>query len=49
LRLKAGTRALSERLAQATGTIEERTDFRAQAIARRAAQHEEITRLPQAG
>jgi hypothetical protein len=48
LRLKADNRALSERLAQAPGTIDELTDFRAQAIARLAAQHEEITRLRQA-
>jgi hypothetical protein len=47
LRLKADNRALSERLAEATGTIDELTDFRAQAIARLAAQHEEITRLRQ--
>lgn len=45
LRLKADNHALSERLAQASGTIDELTDFRAQAIARLAAQHEEITRL----
>jgi hypothetical protein len=48
LRLKADNRALSGRLAEATGTIDELTDFRAQAIARLAAQHEEITRLRQA-
>lgn len=48
LRLKADNRALSERLAETTGTIDELTDFRAQAIARLAAQHEEITRLRRA-
>lgn len=47
LRLKADNRALEERLAAAAGTIDELTDFRAQAIARLAAQHEEITRLRQ--
>jgi hypothetical protein len=45
LRLKADNRALSERLAKASGTIDELTDFRAQAVARQAAQHEEISRL----
>ncbi|WP_010309832.1 hypothetical protein [Saccharopolyspora spinosa] len=48
MRLKADNRALSERLAEATGRIDELTDSRAQAIARLAAQHEEITRLRQA-
>lgn len=45
---KPTTVHFSERLAEATGTIDELTDFRAQAIARLAAQHEEITRLRQA-
>jgi hypothetical protein len=40
--------ALSERLAEASGTIDEPTDVRAQALARLAAQHEEVTCLRQA-
>lgn len=44
-RLKAEIDKLRNRLAQATSTIEELTDFRTQAMARLAAQHEEIVRL----
>ena len=44
-RLKAEVTALKERLARSAGTIDELTDFRAQALARLAAQHEEIIRL----
>ncbi|MGW5649270.1 hypothetical protein ACWEV3_31815 [Saccharopolyspora sp. NPDC003752] len=57
MRLKADERALRERLAEATGTIDELSDFRAQAIARLATQspayaaadedtRTSITRLP---
>ncbi|MEU0504963.1 hypothetical protein [Nocardia sp. NPDC005998] len=49
LRLEVDNRALSERPAKASGTIDEFTDFRAQAIARLAAQHEEITRPTSGG
>ena len=44
-RLKAEIHNLRNRLAQANSTIEELTDFRTQALARLAAQHEEIHRL----
>ena len=44
-RLKAEISKLRERLAQSEGTVEEPTDFRRQALARLAAQHEEIVRL----
>jgi hypothetical protein len=44
-RLKAEITALKERLAQAEGTVAQLTDFRTQALARLAAQHDEITRL----
>jgi hypothetical protein len=44
-RLKAQNAKLRERLAQSEQTIDELTDFRSQALARLAAQHEEITRL----
>ena len=37
--------ALKQRLAQASSTIEEFTDFRTQALARLAAQHDEIAHL----
>ncbi|MFJ6141861.1 hypothetical protein [Kitasatospora sp. NPDC092286] len=43
--LKAEVTALKERLARSAGTIDELTDFRARALARLAAQHEEIVRL----
>ncbi|MEV2221351.1 hypothetical protein AB0E01_15910 [Nocardia vinacea] len=45
MRLEADNRALSERLAQASGTIDELTDFRIRALATIAAQHDEIQRL----
>ncbi|MEU0163540.1 hypothetical protein ABZ154_33335 [Streptomyces sp. NPDC006261] len=44
-RLKAETTKLRERLAQSEQTVEELTDFRGQALARLAAQHEEIVHL----
>jgi len=44
-RLKADLDKLRNRLAQANSTIEELTDFQTQALARLAAQHEEILRL----
>jgi hypothetical protein len=44
-RLKAEVGKLKERLAQADQRIEELGDFRSQALARLAAQHEEIVRL----
>lgn len=44
-RLKAENTNLRERLTQAKQTIEELTDFRTQALARIAAQHEEVLRL----
>ncbi|GAA3311007.1 hypothetical protein [Streptomyces cinereospinus] len=44
-RLKAENSKLRDRLAQSEQTIEELTDFRAQALAQLAAQHEEIVRL----
>ncbi|MEV0414937.1 hypothetical protein AB0I68_30095 [Streptomyces sp. NPDC050448] len=44
-RLKAEVTALKERLARSAGSIDELTDFRTQALARLAAQHDEIVRL----
>ncbi|MGH3868215.1 MAG: hypothetical protein ACRDQ4_19265 [Pseudonocardiaceae bacterium] len=44
-RLKDETTALKKRLTQSASTIDELTDFRTQALARLAAQHDEITRL----
>lgn len=44
-RLKNAITTLKERLAQSTTTIDELTDIRSQALARLAAQHDEITRL----
>ncbi|MFJ2202837.1 hypothetical protein [Streptomyces violaceusniger] len=44
-RLKAENTKLRERLAQSERTVDELTDFRAQALARLAAQHEEIVHL----
>jgi len=44
-RLKHEVAVLKERLAQADRTIAELTDLRGQALARLAAQHDEITRL----
>ncbi|SRR6266568_6002347 len=44
-RLKADVDKLNVRLAQANSTIEQLSDFRTQALARLAAQHEEILRL----
>jgi len=44
-RLKNANATLKERLAQATTTIDELTDIHSQALARLAAQHDEITRL----
>jgi hypothetical protein len=44
-RLKADVDKLKTLLAQANATIDEPTDFRPQALARLAAQHEEILRL----
>lgn len=44
-RLKTEITKLRERLAQSEQTVDELTDFRAQALARLAAQHEEIVRL----
>ncbi|MFI1488845.1 hypothetical protein [Streptomyces sp. NPDC020747] len=45
VRLKTESIKLRERLAQSEQTIDELTDFRTQALARLAAQHEEIIRL----
>ncbi|MER5757093.1 hypothetical protein [Streptomyces sp. NPDC002088] len=47
-RLKAQNTKLKERLAQSKRTIDELTGFRTQALARLAAQHEEIIRLREA-
>ncbi|MET7622629.1 hypothetical protein [Streptomyces sp. NPDC005408] len=47
-RLKAQNAKLKERLAQSERTIDELTGFRTQALARLAAQHEEIIRLREA-
>ncbi|MFI9255225.1 hypothetical protein [Streptomyces sp. NPDC053069] len=47
-RLKTEITKLKERLARSEQTIDEFTDFRAQALARLAAQHEEIARLREA-
>ncbi|MFI6006835.1 hypothetical protein ACIA98_42015 [Streptomyces sp. NPDC051366] len=47
-RLKAEITKLRERLAQSEQTVEELTDFHGQALARFAAQHEEIVRLREA-
>jgi hypothetical protein len=44
-RLKSEVGKFQTRLAQATTTIDELTDFRTRALARLAAQHEEIQRL----
>jgi hypothetical protein len=44
-RFKTQNAKLKERLAHSEQTIEELTDFRTQALARLAAQHEEIVRL----
>jgi phage-related minor tail protein len=44
-RLKSDVDRLTDRLAQANSTIEQLSDFRTQALARLAAQHEEILRL----
>lgn len=44
-RLKADTENLRSRLTQATSTIQELSEFRTQALARLAAQHDEILRL----
>ncbi|MYR59613.1 hypothetical protein GTY54_26390 [Streptomyces sp. SID625] len=44
-RLKAEIAKLKERLFQSEQTVDELTDFRAQALARLAAQHEEIVHL----
>ncbi len=44
-RLKREIAALKQRLARTDATIDQLTDFRAQALARLAAQHDEITRL----
>ena len=44
-RLKADIDKLNGRLAQANSTIEQLSDFRTQALARLAAQHDEILRL----
>ena len=46
-RLKDEITRLKERLAQSDATITELTGFRSQALARLAAQHDEITRLRQ--
>ncbi|WP_319326432.1 hypothetical protein [Streptomyces sp. PA03-2a] len=46
-RLKAENSKLKERLAQSEQTIDSLTDFRAQALARLEAQHEEIVHLRQ--
>ncbi|RZB19554.1 hypothetical protein StrepF001_12430 [Streptomyces sp. F001] len=47
-RLKAENTKLRERLAHSEQRIDELTDFRSQALARLAAQHEEIVRLREA-
>ncbi|NUS17250.1 MAG: hypothetical protein HOY69_38625 [Streptomyces sp.] len=47
-RLKAENAKLRERLATSEQTVDELTDFRSQALARLAAQHEEIVRLREA-
>ncbi|MGW3627084.1 hypothetical protein [Streptomyces sp. NPDC000880] len=47
-RLKAENTKLRERLAQSEQTVEELSEFRGQAMARLAAQHEEIVRLREA-
>jgi hypothetical protein len=44
-RLKNQIAVLKERLTQATGTIDELTDFRTRSLAQLAAQHDEISRL----
>lgn len=44
-RLKTEATALQQRLDQSASTITELTDFRSQALARLAAQHDEITHL----
>jgi hypothetical protein len=44
-RLKAQASTLTERLARQDGVIAELSDFKAQALSRIAAQHDEITRL----
>jgi chromosome segregation ATPase len=44
-RLKTEIAKLKERLAQSEHSVDQFTDFRAQALARLAAQHEEIVRL----
>jgi hypothetical protein len=44
-RLKAQSAALAGRLARQDGVISELTDFKARALSRIAAQHDEITRL----
>ncbi|MFF2807943.1 hypothetical protein ACFVT2_12245 [Streptomyces sp. NPDC058000] len=44
---RIATAKLKERLAQSEQTIDEPTDFRTQALARLAAQHEEIVHLRQ--
>jgi hypothetical protein len=45
VRLKADVTKLRKRLARSEQTVEELTDFRSQALARLAAQHEEIVQL----
>ncbi|WP_030410657.1 hypothetical protein [Streptomyces sp. NRRL S-1448] len=47
-RLKAEITKLREQLAQSEQTVEELTDFRAQALARLVDQHEEVVHLRQA-
>ncbi|OIJ94478.1 hypothetical protein BIV25_23090 [Streptomyces sp. MUSC 14] len=47
-RLKVENAKLRERLAKSEQTVDELTDFRSQALARLAAQHEEIVRLREA-
>lgn len=44
-RLKNEITALKQRLTQSAGTISELTSFRTQALARLAAQHDEVLRL----
>ncbi|GAA3588757.1 hypothetical protein GCM10022222_86430 [Amycolatopsis ultiminotia] len=44
-RLKSEVTALKQRLTESTGTINELTEFRSQALAQLTAQHDEITRL----
>ncbi|MDT5029329.1 MAG: hypothetical protein QOE61_5755 [Micromonosporaceae bacterium] len=48
-RLKNANTTLKERLAHAATTIDELTDIRSQALARLAAQHDEIIRLRNSG